>query len=64
MSRSRLADVLPLSPLQEGMLYHSLLADGSTDVYSVQFVLTLTGVVDGGRMRTAVDVRADTPWVR
>ena len=54
MSRTGLADVLPLSPLQEGMLFHSLCADGATDVYTVQMLLQLTGPVQPERMRTAV----------
>ncbi len=40
-----IADLYPLSPLQEGMLFHSLLAPGS-GVYVVQGVSTLSGEVE------------------
>ncbi|XVV08455.1 amino acid adenylation domain-containing protein [Actinoplanes sp. CA-131856] len=45
-------DVLPLSPLQEGLYYLAGL-DDDTDVYTVQQVFTLTGPVDAGRLRDA-----------
>ncbi|MFF1376346.1 amino acid adenylation domain-containing protein [Streptomyces sp. NPDC058308] len=51
-----LADVWPLSPLQEGMLFHAL-ADGADpdalDVYMVQMALRLDGYVDGEALRAA-----------
>ncbi|ASW55467.1 non-ribosomal peptide synthetase [Plantactinospora sp. KBS50] len=49
-----LVDVLPLAPLQEGLLYLAGL-DPATDVYTVQQVFTLTGAVDAGRLRAAAD---------
>ncbi|MEV4346671.1 amino acid adenylation domain-containing protein [Actinoplanes sp. NPDC049596] len=45
-------DVLPLSPLQEGLYYLAGLED-ETDVYTVQQVFTLTGPVDAARLRDA-----------
>jgi nonribosomal peptide synthetase DhbF len=52
-SRPALEDVLPLSPLQEGLLFHSLADEHGTDVYNTQLVLDLDGPLDVERMRTA-----------
>ncbi|WP_237559849.1 condensation domain-containing protein, partial [Corynebacterium neomassiliense] len=52
-----LADVQPLSPLQQGLVFHAALsADDadSTDLYVVQNVLRLTGTVDPDRMDNAL----------
>ncbi|GHF71761.1 amino acid adenylation domain-containing protein/non-ribosomal peptide synthase protein (TIGR01720 family) [Amycolatopsis bartoniae] len=48
-------DILPLSPLQQGMLFHALFDAGAEDVYTVQFVLGLEGAVDGKRLQTAAE---------
>ncbi|MEV4897515.1 condensation domain-containing protein, partial [Nonomuraea sp. NPDC055795] len=45
-----LQDVLPLSPLQEGILFHS---GGGHDPYIVQLDLELDGPLDEGRLRAA-----------
>nr|WP_327533125.1 non-ribosomal peptide synthetase [uncultured Mycolicibacterium sp.] len=53
----RIADVLPLTPVQQGLLFHSTFAQGIsgvTDVYAVQLDITVTGVVDQHRLRDAV----------
>jgi non-ribosomal peptide synthase protein (TIGR01720 family) len=51
----RIADVLPLTPLQQGLLFHSTLAQGSgDDLYAVQLGITVTGALDAKRLRDAV----------
>ncbi|MEU6306491.1 amino acid adenylation domain-containing protein, partial [Streptomyces chartreusis] len=54
MPRSLVEDVWPLSPLQEGLLFHAALDDrGGPDVYTVQAVLALDGPVDAARLRAS-----------
>ncbi|MFE2179018.1 amino acid adenylation domain-containing protein [Streptomyces sp. NPDC059455] len=48
-----LVDVWPLTPLQSGMLHHTMLADIGADAYHVQLVIGLDGAVDVARMRAA-----------
>src|SRR5262249_24367755 len=50
----RIADVLPLTPLQQGLLFHATTAQGSDDVYAVQLDFTVTGPLDPHRLRDAV----------
>ena len=54
----RIADVLPLTPLQKGLLFQSSVAgDAGTvadDVYAVQLAVTVTGELDPQRLRQAV----------
>ncbi|MFF0724261.1 amino acid adenylation domain-containing protein [Streptomyces sp. NPDC004134] len=47
------ADIWPLSPLQEGMLFHATYDDDSPDVYKSQRVLALDGPLDTRRLRAA-----------
>ncbi|MGQ0679988.1 MAG: amino acid adenylation domain-containing protein, partial [Actinomycetota bacterium] len=54
-SWGELAEVWPLTPMQEGLAFHSRLGEGGIDVYTVQLVLELTGAVDAGRLQAAVD---------
>lgn len=57
-----IVDVLPLTPVQQGLLFHATLARGagelaeavSSDVYAVQLDITMAGVVDQLRLRDAV----------
>lgn len=51
---SGLTDILPLSPLQEGMLFHSLYDEQGIDVYMPQMVIELDGDVDAGVLRGAI----------
>ncbi|WP_254902484.1 condensation domain-containing protein, partial [Mycobacterium simiae] len=50
-----IVDILPLTPLQQGLLFHASAADGNADdVYAMQLDLTITGPLDPDRLRTAV----------
>ncbi len=55
MTKPRLRDVLPLSPLQEGMLFHAQFDSSGADVYAVQLVLDLEGDLDASALRRAGD---------
>lgn len=48
-----LREVLPLSPLQEGLLFHLLSAGQDDDVYVSQTVVELEGPIDVPRLRRA-----------
>ncbi|MFI6439351.1 amino acid adenylation domain-containing protein [Streptomyces sp. NPDC050759] len=55
MTQPALADVLPLTPLQEGLLFHAVYEHerDAADVYLVQLVFDLEGPVDPGRLRSS-----------
>ncbi|MEV7864468.1 condensation domain-containing protein, partial [Streptomyces hirsutus] len=55
MSKSRLESVFPLSPLQEGLLFHALYDEQSPDVYVVQLALEFEDNLDSERLRAAAD---------
>ncbi|MFD4825019.1 amino acid adenylation domain-containing protein [Streptomyces rubiginosohelvolus] len=48
-----LQDILPLSPLQQGLYFLSSYDDSALDVYNVQLGLDLTGPLDPDRLRRA-----------
>jgi non-ribosomal peptide synthase protein (TIGR01720 family) len=54
----RIADVLPLTPLQQGLLFHAATTAGSgdddDDVYAVQLGITVVGPLDADRLRHAI----------
>ncbi|MFQ3563053.1 condensation domain-containing protein, partial [Streptomyces gramineus] len=54
MTSSGLEDILPLSPMQEGLLFHSRYEQDGADVYAVQHVFAIEGVLDAARLRAAV----------
>ena len=49
-----IADVLPLTPLQQGLLFHASTTQASDDVYAVQLDIALSGALDQHRLRDAV----------
>ena len=51
----KLEDILPLSPLQEGLLFHALYDTQGPDVYTVQLVLGLEGPLDSEALRAAAE---------
>ncbi|MEU3505149.1 condensation domain-containing protein, partial [Streptomyces hundungensis] len=54
MTGFQLEDVLPLTPLQAGMLFHALYDSDAVDVYTAQFVFDLEGPVSPTALRAAV----------
>ncbi|MFD2420214.1 amino acid adenylation domain-containing protein [Amycolatopsis pigmentata] len=51
--RSGVEDVWPLSPLQEGMLYHTALDHDGQDTYTVQSVYAIDGPLDSVRLKAS-----------
>ncbi len=51
----QIADVLPLTPLQQGLLFHANATNGNDDdVYAMQLDITIAGPLDPDRLREAV----------
>ncbi|WP_297600970.1 non-ribosomal peptide synthetase, partial [Mycobacterium sp.] len=50
----QIADVLPLSPVQQGLLFHTSFAAELEDLYAVQLGITVSGSLDARRLRDAV----------
>ncbi|WP_110495011.1 non-ribosomal peptide synthetase [Amycolatopsis antarctica] len=53
-----LADVLPVAPLQAGLLFHAEARRGGSDVYTVVLPFDLRGALDAQRLRAEVDALA------
>ncbi|MCB9417790.1 MAG: amino acid adenylation domain-containing protein, partial [Mycolicibacterium sp.] len=49
-----IADVLPLTPVQQGLLFHSTFTRGADNIYAVQLDIALAGELDPHRLRDAV----------
>src|SRR6476660_7842587 len=49
----QIEDILPLSPLQEGLLFHALYDAQGPDVYTSQLVLGLEGALDPAALQVA-----------
>ncbi|CAM5624800.1 hypothetical protein SALBM135S_01152 [Streptomyces alboniger] len=56
---SALTEVWPLSPLQEGLLFHSDFDDRGPDVYAVQFTVSVEGPLDAARLRASWEALLD-----
>ncbi|MYX60581.1 non-ribosomal peptide synthetase, partial [Streptomyces sp. SID8382] len=52
-SQPRVEDILPLSPLQEGLLFHAVYDTEAPDVYTMQFAFDLVGRMDVAALRAA-----------
>ncbi|MFE5719616.1 amino acid adenylation domain-containing protein [Streptomyces erythrochromogenes] len=58
-ARAKLEDILPLTPLQEGLLFRAELDGSGLDVYAGHLRLDLRGPVDPARLRTAAQALLD-----
>ncbi|MBV8786594.1 MAG: amino acid adenylation domain-containing protein, partial [Mycobacterium sp.] len=52
--RSVIADVLPLTSVQQGLLFHANTAQGGGDLYAGQLNISVTGRLDADRLHHAV----------
>ncbi|MEV5779013.1 condensation domain-containing protein, partial [Streptomyces antimycoticus] len=57
MSRTprKIEDILPLAPLHEGLLFHSVYDQGELDPYVVQAAFDIEGPLDTATLRTAAE---------
>ncbi|KOU25064.1 hypothetical protein ADK52_12925, partial [Streptomyces sp. WM6372] len=54
-----ISDVLPLAPLQEGLLFHALYDEQALDVYTTQLSSLVEGRLDPAVLRAAASVVVD-----
>ncbi|GGS36121.1 amino acid adenylation domain-containing protein [Actinokineospora fastidiosa] len=57
--KSKISDVLPLSPLQEGLLFQTLLDDRGEDLYVSQLLVDIEGRLDVKALRAAANALLD-----
>ncbi|MCV6966074.1 AMP-binding protein, partial [Mycobacterium intermedium] len=50
----RVADILPLTPLQQGLLFHAATTEGDEELYAVQVSITISGPLDVYRLGASV----------
>ncbi|MEB4209834.1 non-ribosomal peptide synthetase, partial [Mycobacterium sp. 94-17] len=50
----RVADILPLTPVQRGLLFHAGMTGSHADLYAMQLDISVTGPLDPQRLRAAV----------
>ncbi|MFE1251023.1 amino acid adenylation domain-containing protein [Streptomyces sp. NPDC058766] len=55
MNQSAVEDILPLSPLQEGLLFHALFDPEKHSPYLAQFAVDLDGPVDSALLRASAE---------
>ena len=51
----RIEDILPLSPLQEGLLFHALYEAQGPDIYTLQVVFDVDGALDSEALHAAAN---------
>ena len=51
----QIEDILPLSPLQEGLLFHALYDVQAPDIYTIQLAFGLEGPLEQDALKAAVD---------
>jgi amino acid adenylation domain-containing protein/non-ribosomal peptide synthase protein (TIGR01720 family) len=54
VKESKIEEILLLSPLQEGFLFHSLYDADDLDMYAVQFTFDIEGALDPGMLKAAL----------